>query len=482
MSDLTNSHQNFMAHINHDWPYDLINGLNKFNSFMKGDGYVYLSRKGDESQLMLNIKTLRANGAKLPVEVIIPFEEDYDIEFCDVSLPSLGGSCKVLIHYIDESVLDKIEDNQLKSLALIISSFENVLYMDASNLAIKNPDAFFVNKPFINNHLIVWPDFNRRSASPYFYQISGIKVHEDVKARNSYFSNYPKGKEPGKHYSYHDTKGTIPESSSSGDLLLINKMVHFKTLILALYYNHFGPKYYYPLLNQGGAPANDKETFIAAAHKLGLPYYQVKEFPREFGPLNEAKHHDVYAVGQYDPIVDYIQTHEEEDESEISKNVNEESNNKRKKQLKKSLTSLDDNMEIDELYDFQSSDTPKYGLNEQDSDKNNYNYHLFKASNLFFVKNQKPKLDVVELFSVKEVDDLEKRTNHEFRKRFFGKELIRELNGYDFELSIMRNLHWIYCEAVKLSFLEFNDWNSAEHKEFCLEVNFQIEFLTKQAK
>ncbi|KAK7679537.1 Golgi alpha-1,2- mannosyltransferase [Cerrena zonata] len=52
-----------------------------------------------------------------------------------------------------------------------------------------------------------------------------------------------------------------------------------------MYYNYYGPDYYYPLLSQGAAGEGDKETFIAAAHKLKLPYYQVKEFNREFGPF-----------------------------------------------------------------------------------------------------------------------------------------------------------------------------------------------------
>ncbi|KAK6465024.1 mannosyltransferase putative-domain-containing protein [Scheffersomyces coipomensis] len=479
VESLTNSHQNFIEHLNHYWPYDLINKLNKFNSFLKGNGYIFLGNKGDESQLMLNIKTLRTNGAKLPIEVIIPFEEDFDFEFCNVILPTLGGTCKVLTHYIHENDLEKIQENQLRSLALIISSFKNVLYMDVSNLAIKNPDILFVNKPFINNHLVVWPDLTRRSTSPYFYQISAIKVEDTMKVRNSYFSNDPRGNSPGK-YSYHDTKGTIAESSSSGDVLLINKKVHFKTLILALYYNLFGPNFYYPLLNQGGAPENDKETFIAAAHQLGLPYYQVKEFPREFGPLNEARHHEIYAVGQYDPIVDYIQSHEEsEGELETFKIGNEKSNSKRKTQTKKTHINMDDNNPLYGLTDFHNTDTPTYGSNAQDSAKNNYDYHLFKASNLFFIRAQKPKLDVMETFLRKEDDDFKKKI---IKKRLFGKELIRELNGYDFELSIMKNLNWMYCEAVKLGFLEFQDWNSDSHRELCSEINSQVEFLSDSKK
>ena len=41
------------------------------------------------------------------------------------------------------------------------------------------------------------------------------------------------------------------------------------------------------LFSQGAAGEGDKETFIAAAHKLDLPYYQVGEFNREFGPIND---------------------------------------------------------------------------------------------------------------------------------------------------------------------------------------------------
>ena len=76
------------------------------------------------------------------------------------------------------------------------------------------------------------------------------------------------------YYSYHDCKGSIPEASSETGQLLINKN-SFQTLILAMYYNYYGPDYYYPFSVKG---EGDKETFIAAAHKLDLPYYQVGEF------------------------------------------------------------------------------------------------------------------------------------------------------------------------------------------------------------
>lgn len=321
METLKNSHQVFINSLMKDWPEDLIK-FNKYNDFLKGDGIVYLAGGKYNQLALLSIKVLRENGSRLPVEVIIPKHEDYDEQFCNRILPQLNGKCKLMSDYIPKSYYERVIKNggsaagfQMKNVAILVSSFERVLYLDADNIPIKNPDILFVNKPFTNKHLVVWPDLWRRSTSPKFYEIAGIRVDPAKKVRNSYTKGDPRGvfqsadtETSIAHNSYHDCLGAIPEPSSETGQLLINKKVHFKTLLLSLYYNTYGPDYYYPLLSQGAAGEGDKETFIAAAHKLNLPYYQVQEFNREFGPKDGTTNKHLYfAMGQYDPIIDYIQ-------------------------------------------------------------------------------------------------------------------------------------------------------------------------------
>ncbi|CAL1189551.1 unnamed protein product [Candida parapsilosis] len=355
METLKNSHQVFINSLMKDWPEDLIK-FNKYNDFLKGDGIVYLAGGKYNQLALLSIKVLRENGSRLPVEVIIPKHEDYDEQFCNRILPQLNGKCKLMSDYIPKSYYERVIKNggsaagfQMKNVAILVSSFERVLYLDADNIPIKNPDILFVNKPFTNKHLVVWPDLWRRSTSPKFYEIAGIRVDPAKKVRNSYTKGDPRGvfqsadtETSIAHNSYHDCLGAIPEPSSETGQLLINKKVHFKTLLLSLYYNTYGPDYYYPLLSQGAAGEGDKETFIAAAHKLNLPYYQVQEFNREFGPKDGTTNKHLYfAMGQYDPIIDYIQANNDtEFEASTSKQKSKQGN---KLQQEDETISDDDN-------------------------------------------------------------------------------------------------------------------------------------------
>lgn len=105
---------------------------------------------------------------------------------------------------------------------------------------------------------------------------------------------------------YHDRRGTLPDWTTESGEMLINKKIHFNTLLLALYYNFDGPYGYYPLLSQGGAGEGDKETFVAAANFYKLKYYQVNKMPeRAFGWYNEERNYEHSSIVQYNPLVDY---------------------------------------------------------------------------------------------------------------------------------------------------------------------------------
>ncbi|CAI5756540.1 unnamed protein product [Candida verbasci] len=443
---LKQSHDKFLSGMMNEWPEDLFK-FNKFNNFMKGDGIVYLAGEKYNQLAFLSIKVLRDNGSKLPVEVIIPKQEDYDVQFCDRILPTLNARCKIMADYLPHGIMDKITGFQYKNIAILISDFERILYLDADNIPIKNPDVLFSNKPFTNKHLILWPDFWRRSTSPHYYDIAGIPIDVNHKMRNSYVKGDKRGqKTDTKDYSLHDCKNSIPEASSETGQLLINKKVHFKTLILTMYYNYFGPNFYYPLFSQGAAGEGDKETFIAAAHKLNLPYYQVNEFNREFGPINDhSKKHDIYAMGQYDPIIDYIQLNEDPD---LKTNKN-----------------------------YPSDLPPKYAHHDGDDSYSNYDFHSFKSSSLFFLHANWPKYYLERLFLHNYGDDRGTVTNSGNKRRLYGNELKNELGGYDFELNLMNHLHWCFCDEPLINIKHVPDINDPKRKEICNKIDDHRNYL-----
>lgn len=435
---LTKSQSKFVENMPSEYPLEMVE-LSKYNRFLKGDGIVYLGGGKYNQLVMLSLKLLRSHGSQLPVEVIIPKREDFDIDFCNRVLPNMNANCKVMSDYLPENIMKTIGGFQFKTVALLISSFENVLYLDADNLPIKNVDLLFTNKPYIDKHLVLWPDLWRRSTSPSFYDIAQIPTDFKKRVRNSYFLGDSRGSS--NQILYHDSEGTIPEASSETGQILINKKVHFKTLVLSMYYNFYGPDFYYPLLSQGAAGEGDKETFIAAAHKLKLPYYQVQEFNREFGPINhDTLKHEYFGMGQYDPIIDFIQSSKHE----------------------KYLNPVD----------------PTYAKTNTDVHSNNYEYHLYYASSLLFLHANWPKYYVRDLLLGNANGRGQKNENGK-RRRLYDTNLIQELNGYDFELHIMEELKWCFCDLVNINLIDVPNSKDSVRGDICKEIHQQIEFLQK---
>jgi alpha 1,2-mannosyltransferase len=97
----------------------------------------------------------------------------------------------------------------------------------------------------------------------------------------------------------------LRQSTESGEVL-VSKKTHARTLLLATYYNYWGPSHYWPLLSQGAAGEGDKETFLAAATAMQQPFHQVSE------PIVALGHRKDKgggfagsAMAQFNPIEDY---------------------------------------------------------------------------------------------------------------------------------------------------------------------------------
>ncbi|PYH96822.1 nucleotide-diphospho-sugar transferase [Aspergillus ellipticus CBS 707.79] len=242
--------------------------------------------------LVMSLRMLRRTGSTLPMEVFLASWDEYEGYMCQIVLPSLNAQCVVLSEILD-AVSDsktKIEKYQYKVFAMLFSSFEEILFLDADAFPLQNPEILFTSEPFLSKGLITWPDFWRPTTSPLYYDISSPDLAPKQSSQQQQLFN----------------PATIRQSSESGELLL-SKRTHTHTLLLATYYNFYGPSHYYPLLSQGAAGEGDKETFVAAATTLREPFYQVSEPIRAVGRGTP----DGFAGStmiQYDPIEDYILT------------------------------------------------------------------------------------------------------------------------------------------------------------------------------
>ncbi|CDK25718.1 unnamed protein product [Kuraishia capsulata CBS 1993] len=297
VKDLTKKHQLFVQKAFVDNKFPVFGDSKKTAS---GRGIVIVGG-GDYNWLtLLNINQLRTTGCTLPVEVYIANADDYEKAFCDEILPELNAKC-VLGHKEIPSGLrnsEAISGFQYKLYAFFASSFQEILFLDSDNVVVRDPTPMFDSKPYLKTGLVLWPDCWSRTTHPKYYSIAGIKVGD--KPDRGQFKNE---KDP-RNWNYHDLPGTLPNPASETGMIILDKKRQVQTLLLALYYNFYGPDFYYPLLTQGGAGEGDKDTFPAAAHALAQPYYQVKA-PFSFIGYHDSEGFHSKALGHYDPGQDY---------------------------------------------------------------------------------------------------------------------------------------------------------------------------------
>lgn len=224
--------------------------------------------------LSVSLRFLRRAGTNLPVEVFLT-EGEYEKDVCENLFPSLNATCRVF-----PKMNKPIERGfQLKSFALLFSSFDEILFLDADNTAMRDVEPIFDSPPFKETGLITWPDFWESTVSPQYYEITGMKP-------------VPVSERP---------------SSETGQLM-IDKVRHWKTLLLITYYNFYGDNFYYRLLNQGFTGMGDKETILPAAAVFGLPSYQVHMPIEKVGHRFEDNSVGGRVMIQYDPGEDWILT------------------------------------------------------------------------------------------------------------------------------------------------------------------------------
>lgn len=224
--------------------------------------------------LMVSLRLLRRTGSEYPVEVFVP-EDEYEPELCRHYMPQFNAVCRTFPH-----MNHTISQYQFKTFAILFSSFSEVLWLDADNFPLQDVAPLFESRPFRETGLVTWPDLWQTTISPAYYLISS-----------------------------QEAEAVADRASTESGQLLVSKEKHWKTLLLAAYYNYYGPGQYYTLLCQGGSGIGDKETFVPAAEAMGLPFYQVNTPPQGLGHY---KNNQVAGMGihtfallQYDPIFDY---------------------------------------------------------------------------------------------------------------------------------------------------------------------------------
>ncbi|KAK4098863.1 glycosyltransferase family 71 protein [Parathielavia hyrcaniae] len=265
-------------------------------------GIVTTAGVANFGQVISLVLMTRRTGSRLPIQVVLDSSSPWVDSVCTKTMPRYNATCLSL----EDSwagmgrLVPKFERFHWKSVSIIASTFQNVLFLDADCLPVLNPDAIFDQgaEPFTSAGLITWPDFWTPTASPLFYSIAGGL----------------------------DVPPLTSRATSESGMLVYDKARHADSILLTAYYNYNGLKHYYPLLSQHAAGEGDKETFLQAAlvlealrrqgvykqpttwMELGIGvkkgYYDVKKLPSVHGRSARGKWTGMFIL-QMDPVEDY---------------------------------------------------------------------------------------------------------------------------------------------------------------------------------
>lgn len=267
-------------------------------------------------QAVTMVLMVRRSGSTLPIHLVLDSTASWIDKLCDGYLLTLNVACLQLPQLwarLPKSP-PKFDIFQWKILSILASPFQTLLFLDVDAFPVFNPDGIFApgSQPLSSTGLITWPDFWTSSVSHLFYSIAGDIEPPPIRLR----------------------------STSESGIMVIDKAKHGGTMLLALYYNFYGPDYYYPLLSQGGPGEGDKETFLHAAlvleelrrrDKSLLPfgleqligsgtnnresYYDVKTMPKSWGRTVRGTWKGMF-MQQMDPMDDYKYNARTESEKE----------------------------------------------------------------------------------------------------------------------------------------------------------------------
>lgn len=195
------------------------------------------------------IRSLRALGCKLPIEIWYRGEAEYDRRWHE------------LVEQLDVSMVDAYEVRQrhshpclngyeLKPYALLHSRFRELLLLDADNVPIVNPEFLFETGEYRDTGAVFWPDYGRMEPARPIYQYLGVDWRDE------------------------------PEFESGQ--MLIDKARCWRALNLTNWINERSP-FFYRIVH------GDKDTFRLAWHRTATPF-SMPPFPIHSLPGTMCQH------------------------------------------------------------------------------------------------------------------------------------------------------------------------------------------------
>ncbi|RMY22138.1 hypothetical protein D0867_02909 [Hortaea werneckii] len=210
-----------------------------------GRGIVILAGGVYSEYAAISLGMLREAGSTLPVEVWVRDEREEKHGWCP-ELEAEGMACRRLSDYLGTDLLKLKDGKEMKVFAMLFSSFEEIVLIDADNMPLQPPEKLFESEEYRETGVLLWPDLWRNDNVDWIEYIAGI-------------SDSP-------------SEALWNKTSFESGQITWDKKRHWKSLLLAVYYNYLGPPMYYTLLNSGQAGWGEKDTFPLALRALNEPF------------------------------------------------------------------------------------------------------------------------------------------------------------------------------------------------------------------
>lgn len=141
------------------------------NNSYNGRGVVYLVHGQSFKNAITSIRFLRHYGNQLPIELwyvrgeLTNEQLEYARSIRNLSVMDLQEAMfkqKLLTLNIPQALSLEYEQGRnyhLKTLALILSRFKEIIYLDADNIPLQDPAALFDSIEYLQTGSLFWPDF-----------------------------------------------------------------------------------------------------------------------------------------------------------------------------------------------------------------------------------------------------------------------------------------------------------------------------------
>ncbi len=248
-----------------------------------GRGVVMVAGKEEYlTNAWVSVNMLRQFNQSLPIQLWYIGEEEINQEIINLLKP-LNVRCIDARTTLKKHPLNHLGGWECHPYAIMNSSFEEVLFIDADNVCIKDPEYLFSTKEYEQTGAIFWPDYLKRRLTPrhLIWKIC------DVKYKN--------------------------EPAFESGQIVINKRKCWKALNLTMHMNEYS-HFFYQHMKTG--LWGDKDTYHMSWNMLKQPYSMI---PHPIKRLTIAPHYSL-VLCQHDFEGDVLFQHRNLDKWQFKKN------------------------------------------------------------------------------------------------------------------------------------------------------------------